>query len=716
MTPEDATSTDSATEGPAPEAATPSLPLQTPLPRLPGVNPKLATALRAQGLETLRDLLEYLPRDYRSESAERDVEALVIDEIQSARGEIVAVDYVSGRRPSRFEATLQDATGKLAIVWFNASYLRTKLRPGMRIRVRGKVKTFRNIPQMVNPKYESVDDATPKDLTNRFRPVYPATADLPSEQIEQLVAGHLDSALPNLDEWFPAGLLHRHRLMSRREAYAKIHRPDNAKQAAEARRRLVYDELMLLQLALSFSRRRREGRISAPVLRLDKTLDARIKARLGFEMTTAQQRAAWQIAADMATGTGMNRLLQGDVGSGKTAVALYAMLVAVANKMQAALLAPTEVLAEQHAFNLRNMLGESSVNIELVTGRTRRGTKRSGEAMLERLEAGQVDIAVGTQALIQKGIDFANLGLVVVDEQHRLGVRQRAVLRGKGYMPHYLVMTATPIPRTLALSFFADFDVSIIDELPPGRQPIRTRWSPYKDLGKVYGFVAAEVDKGRRAYVVFPQIEGSGMTDNPDDVRGLVVEHQALQDRHLPGVAVGMMHGRMTSEEKQQVMADFRSGAVQVLAATTVIEVGVDVPEATVIVIHNAERFGLSQLHQLRGRVGRGEHASTCILLSDATGRDVEQRLGAMVKTNDGFEIAEADLKLRGPGDFFGTRQSGLPPLKVADIGQELELLHVAKDEALALLEHDPDLDKLPVLRQALFDRFGETLNLAQVG
>jgi ATP-dependent DNA helicase RecG len=428
-------------------------------------------------------------------------------------------------------------------------------------------------------------------------------------------------------------------------------------------------------------------------------------------MTRAQQNSVWQIVHDLRSGRPMNRLLQGDVGSGKTAVALYAMLVAIANKMQAAILAPTEVLAEQHFLTLSRLLDGSSVRIELFTNRTKRESRGK---LAKELARGNVHLAVGTQALIQQDIEFANLGLVVVDEQHKLGVRQRAVLKSKGYSPHYLVMTATPIPRSLALSYFADFDLSVIDELPPGRQPINTRWLKPEKAVQAYEFIRKQVAAGRQAYVVVPQIDDNGLEES----KSVRVEFDRLSKTSLKGLRLAMLHGQMTTEEKQATMSEFRAGKTDVLVATTVIEVGIDVPNATVMLIDNAERFGLSQLHQLRGRVGRGSETSYCILISPGTTETSQERLQAMTRTNDGFEIAEMDLKLRGPGEFFGTRQHGLPQLKLADITTELDMLALAKEDALAILAADPKLAASVhrPLRDALIRQFGETLQLAQVG
>jgi ATP-dependent DNA helicase RecG len=686
-------------------------PLKRLATELHGVGPLRAKLLGDLGVHTLGDLLEYFPRDYRFESEELPISQLQEGNVHIARGEVVAVNYTPSYPRPRFEATLDDGTGKLALAWFNAAYLRKSIHPGEVLRVQGKVKFFRGLPQIVGAKWSKVDDATARVAESRFRPIYPASVKLPSEVIGKIVEQNLPDALPCVREWFPPELLWKRDLLSRVDAYRLIHLPADIGEAQKARRRLVYDELMLMQLALGISKSLRGKAITAPVLRIDKLLDQRIRKRFPFTMTRAQESAVYEIAADVQSGKPMNRLLQGDVGSGKTVVALYAMLIAVANRLQAALLAPTEVLAEQHFITLSRALEGSNVRLELFTHRMKKQTKGRLSADLGE---GQIHIAVGTQALLGEDVEFANLGLVVVDEQHKLGVRQRSTLKSKGLSPHYLIMTATPIPRTLALSYFADFDVTTLSELPPGRQPIKTRWLPAAHAGQAYEFVRKQVEKGRQSYLIVPQIDQAGL----DDAKSVTEEYKRLSTGPLAGLRLGMLHGQMSTDEKQAAMTAFRNGSTDVLIATTVVEVGVDVPNATVIVIDNADRFGLSQLHQLRGRVGRGTEQSFCLLIGDAQTESAQERLKAMTRTSDGFEIAEMDLKLRGPGEFFGTRQHGLPEFKLADITSELELLATAKEDALALLKKDPRLiaPELRDLREALLQRFGETLALAQVG
>ncbi len=687
-----------------------SSPLECRIDSIEGIWPTRVKEFARLGVHTIADLLDYFPRDYQYEAAERPISEMVTGQIQTARGEVVACDYVTGR-VARFEATLDDGSGKLALAWFNSAFLRRQIHPGDKLMVQGMVKIFRNLPQMAQAKWWKIDGDEAPVTDSGFRAIYPASTKLKSEAIAETVEQNLDAALPHVQEWFDPHVLAERELIGRRDAYRLIHRPGDLRDAIKARRRLMYDELMLMQLGLGIGKRIRDGRLTAPVLRIDKTLDSRIRKRFPFSLTNAQTNAIWQIVADLQSGRPMNRLLQGDVGSGKTVVAVYVMLMAVANRLQSAILAPTEVLAEQHFLTMSNLLKDTEVKVELFTARTRRQSKGKN---LKGLTDGTVHIAVGTQALLQADIEFANLGLVVVDEQHKLGVQQRAVLKGKGLAPHYLVMTATPIPRTLALSYFADFEVSSINELPPGRQPIQTRLIRSNQAAKAYEFIRGQVASGRQSYIVLPKIDDDGTNES----KSVLKEFEHLSQGPLKGLRLAVLHGQMSTEEKQAVMLAFRNRETDILVATTVIEVGIDVPNATVMLIGDAERFGLSQLHQLRGRVGRGSEVSHCLLLSDATTETAEARLGAMVDSNDGFHIAEMDLQLRGPGQFFGTRQHGLPEFKLTDLSKEMELLQQAKDDAIAILQEDPHLrrEEHRHLREAMKSQIGDDLELAQIG
>jgi ATP-dependent DNA helicase RecG len=682
-------------------------PLDQTLAELRLVTAARAKKLAALGIHTLFDLLDYFPRDYRHESAEVSIGELQGDRYQLTRGEVCAADLVPVRPKPRFNVTLAQGPYRLHITFFNGGYLRGKIVPGSILRVRGSVRVFRNKFTMANPKWELIEpDAPPVDHAI-LRPIYPATADLTSDRIAESVARHLPAAMPAIREWFHPAHVQSRGLIPRPVAFHDIHQPADQTRAFLARRRLMYDELMLMQLGLAISRRRRDADAAshAAVLRIDKNLDQRIRKLFAFEFTPGQLAAAWRIAGDMKGTRPMLRLLQGDVGSGKTAVAVYAMLIAVANGYQAALLAPTQVLAEQHYLTLRNLLVDSKVGIELLTGRTRsKGPNRAARS----IESG---IAVGTQALLEHDVRFSNLALVVVDEQHRLGVRQRQILSQKGNTPHYLIMTATPIPRTLALSRLADLDVTVIDELPPGRQPITTTWLTMSQESVALETIRREVAAGRQAYIVLPSI------DPMDESRGVVDECKRLQSGPLKNLRLATLHGKMKPLDKQGIMLDFRAGRIDVLVATTVIEVGIDVPNATVIVIEFADRLGLSQLHQLRGRVGRGTVPSSCLLLADPATPAAESRLRAVTQTSDGFEIAQLDLSLRGPGEFFGTRQHGLPEFKLADLSSESDLFELARQDSQSLLAADPNLMS-PVhapLRAALRNQFGSSIDLPQI-
>ena len=702
---------------------------------LPGVNVARARLLARLGIHTASDLLRHLPTRYQHETGEQPIADLVVDTVGSARGIIAAMRWVgSYRGKSRLEATLQDDSDTLRLVWFNAGYLRKKLTAGMQLRVQGKVKRYveGRYFEIINPRFEVLDETDDAPAhEERLRPIYPATEDLPSGQIERLIADALPRLLPLVRDPLPEPVRQHHAMPRLAEAYRMIHQPADEEQAASARRRLAFNELFLLQLGIAVKRAYVAHRLAAPPLKHNAAIDEHIRARLPFELTPAQQRVCAQIAADLTRPRPMNRLLQGDVGSGKTVVALYGLLMAVAERKQGALIAPTELLAEQHFASISAMLAGSQVRLALLTGAQPPPNSAERRALEQRLKQGEVDLVVGTHALLTERVRFQDLAVVVIDEQHRFGVAQRAAFRsraasaaaaeGKLATPHHLVMTATPIPRTLSLTLFGDLDVSTIDELPPGRGRIVNRLVEPARAPLVYEHMRQRLARGEQAYVVVPAVEAGGdRTETAAQLKSVREHAQMLGRLFGDAFRVAHIHGRMKRRTREAVMDRFRRGRINVLVATTVIEVGVDVPNATMMVIEHAERFGLAQLHQLRGRVGRATdgRTSVCAFIGEPTTEQARQRLEAITSTNDGFRIAELDLEIRGMGEFFGTRQAGLPPLRVAEIPRDLELLQLARRDAMAVVELDPTLEaeEHATLRRLLLSQYGEALGLIDVG
>lgn len=680
---------------------------------LPGVGPRRAELLAGIGLRTVADLIEYFPLRHEKQES-RQIENLEEGMVATVVGRIAAVHTRFSRRGPTVSATLQDNTGRCMLSWFNAGWMAERICKGMAVRATGRVGVYRELAQLTNPKLEELGaDAGPVDESApaRFVAVYPATAELPSRVLARLIGDNLPRLLPLVREWHAPDYLRERKLVGRRQAIAAMHRPTCDADLEQARRRIAYDELLLMQIAVMLARRNLRRGVESHVLTCTEEIDRRIRRRFPFALTAAQDRAIRSIVTDLARPRPMNRLLQGDVGCGKTVVALYAALVAVANQRQVAIMAPTELLAHQHFRSISAHLTGSRVRIALLTGRQKAGERRR---MLEMIEAGELDIVVGTHALIQEGVRFAKLGLVVIDEQHRFGVRQRAMIRGKGPSPHYLVMTATPIPRTLAMTVFGDLDVTTIDALPPGRAPIVTRLVRPAEQGSAWDFVRARLALGEQAYVVYPLVDESDKLE----LRAATTELARLREQVLSRWEVGLLHGRMESTEREQVMGDFVAGRVQVLVATTVIEVGIDVPRATCMVIEHAERYGLSQLHQLRGRVGRGGSRGYCFLMTGSAAAEDNERLSVLVGTTDGFRIAEEDLRLRGPGEMLGTRQHGLPELRVADLARDGELLRMAQRDAEKLVREDATLrrpEHAP-LREVLAARYESTIGFLGAG
>jgi len=703
--------------------ADPEIKLTTPLSNVRLITPRQADLLGTLGLTNVGKLIAHLPLRHEKLEAETDIASLVIGQIVSARGEVTATRPVRGRKP-RFEAVILDDTGRLDVVWFNAPYMRDKVMPGVRIRVQGKARKHGPGVQLVNPKVDIIREGEdPAGRDERVRPIYPANESITSALIERIIEKIMPFALPLIEDHLTPQYRGERNMPALADAYRMQHAPLFMDEVFSSRRRLAYDELLMLQLGVHMKRAHLRERLKAPILKFNPAIDKHIRERLPFTLTAGQEAVVKDIAADLSTATPTNRLIQGDVGSGKTVVALYAMLMAVAAGRQASLMAPTELLAEQHFASISKMLAGSRVRVELLTGGT---AKADRESILSRAAKGDIDILVGTHALLTESVRVKSLAVAVIDEQHRFGVHQRATLRENASdettTPHVIVMTATPIPRTLAITLFGDLDISSIRGLPPGRRPITTRVVSSEDRGEVYDDIAARIAEGEQAYIVVPAIDpsegaqvGVGPTGPARDLRTVMRE---VQEKWLAGKRIAALHGQLSRDTREQVMERFRLKQIDVLVATTVIEVGVDVPNATVMVVEQADRFGLAQLHQLRGRVGRGAKDSACYLLADPTTPEAQQRLTVMETVNDGFILAEKDLEIRGPGEVFGSRQSGLPPFKVADLMRDRELLAMAKRDAAAWIAQSPFLGREheKTLLRRLVKAYGEQLGLGDVG
>ena len=653
----------------------------TPVRYLKGVGPKTAERFEKLGILTLSDLLCHYPRRYLDFSkpysiaeAPADTECVVKAEVFAKPGGRI---LPGGRRMERI--TAGDDVSSLEITWFNNPYAAQKLELGQEYYFQGIVTGGMLRRQMVNPQVRT--DAQVK--SSPFEAVYPQTEGLTSSAIAKCVRQLLPHA-ELLPDPLPPEMLKKYRLLSKADAVRAIHCPATEEEAFAARRRLIYEELLVLQLGIGRMKNHGAASTGAPMKKADASP---FWESLPFSPTGAQRRAVEEILTDMSSETSMNRLLQGDVGSGKTLVAAAAIWACIRAGYQAALLAPTEILASQHAENLNRLLSPFGMRVALLTGGMKAAARRTTLAAIRDDEA---DLIVGTHAILSEGVEFARLGLAVVDEQHRFGVRQRGLLAEKAANPHLLVMSATPIPRTLGLLMYGDLDISILDELPPGRKPVKTRCITGKKRADLYGFLDREIDSGRQVYIVCPAIEDAGGSG----LNAVKSYYEDIAKAYLPDRRVGLMHGKLKPKEKAEVMDDFKSGRLDALVSTTVIEVGVDVPNATVMVIENAERYGLSALHQLRGRVGRGAAESWCFLVSDNASDSVQKRLKFLCSTSDGFAVAQYDLETRGPGDFFGSRQHGLPTLQIADLMNDTRTLHAAQSEAVALLAEDPLLER----------------------
>jgi ATP-dependent DNA helicase RecG len=676
--------------------------LELPISRIKGVGETIASRLGKLGAASIRDLLYFFPRRFMDFSRRCTVSAL-----ESGKEQTIFVDVWEARqvmlgRMKSSEAVLADETGSIRAVWFNQPWVAKQLKVNTKIALSGRVSEFNYGRVFENPEWEVIED---RELlhTGRMVPVYPLTGGLFPRQVRAVVRNALDGYLAALPEFLPPAVRQRCGLMDLRDAVLQAHYPSDYASQNRARQRLAFDELFLLQIGVLNKKRDWQEEQPGRKFHIEKDGIQTFIGELPFKLTSAQLRVIDEICRDLARELPMSRLLQGDVGSGKTVVATVALLAAVSNGCQGALMAPTEILAEQHFSTLRKLLSSISeetilesnicvfkgimgreIRVALLTGSLAAGDKAGTHGLIKR---GSVDIVVGTHALVQKEVKFAALGLVVIDEQHRFGVLQRSALKQKGYNPHLLVMTATPIPRTLALTLFGDLDISTIDEMPAGRRMIKTRWLKPEDRQRAYNFIRKQAAEGHQSFIICPLIEESESLD----VRAAVAEYERLSREVFPDLKLGLLHGRMKNADKESVMRDFKDGRLDILVSTSVVEVGIDVPNATVMLVEAADRFGLSQLHQFRGRVGRGGIQSYCILLSENPSEYGQERLKAIEDLSDGFALAEKDLELRGPGEFFGTRQSGLPDLKMARLS-DTRLLEIARREARMIFEKDPGL------------------------
>jgi ATP-dependent DNA helicase RecG len=678
--------------------------LELPITSLKGVSTAQAAKFKKLGVNTIRDLLYFFPHRHLDYSRTNYISELSQGEEQTITANVwqAQVTMLGGRRGT--EAIVGDETGNVRAVWFNNPYVAKSLPTNARVVLSGRVRLFGGRYVFESPEWELLED---KELvhTGRLVPLYSLTQGLKPRQVRKLMKEVVDRFAGQVAEFLPYDLRARCSLMELPQAIAQAHYPEDEDAKDKARSRLAFDELLLLQLGvLARKHEWQESQPGTPVRVKRPVLDSFLES-LPFELTTAQQKVLKELLSDLERPRAMSRLLQGEVGSGKTVVATAALLAAAASGYQGAFMAPTEILAEQHFSSVGEILSRTAAEVHkeenlhrfsrlldrpltlaLLIGDLSQASK---QAIQQQIREGEVDITIGTHALIQKGVDFHKLGLVVVDEQHRFGVAQRSALRQKGFNPHVMVMTATPIPRTLALTLYGDLDLSVIDQLPPGRQSIKTKWIKPAQRDSAYAFLRKQVTEGRQAFIICPLVEESEAIQ----ARAAVAEYERLSNEILPDLKLGLIHGRMPAVEKDDVMHRFRAGELDVLVSTPVVEVGIDVPNATVMLVESADRFGLSQLHQFRGRVGRGSEQSYCLLLAENPSEIGRQRLDLIEKIQDGFELAEEDLKLRGPGEFFGTRQSGLPDLRMAKLS-DVKLLELARTEAIRLFEQDPGLKK----------------------
>ncbi|MCJ7459449.1 MAG: ATP-dependent DNA helicase RecG [candidate division Zixibacteria bacterium] len=693
------------------------LDLQSPVQYLKGIGPVKAEALATIGINSVEDLLYHIPRRYLDRSTITPIDELQINSRATVMGTVESYGIKRWRTP-QFWVILRDEKSFLKLVWFSGiKYIQNKFKEGDTVVASGEVRSFYGL-QMPHPEFEIVSGKGEKLIhTGRVIPLYPSTSELKNVYLDsrgfrRTISYLLENLFPQIQETLPARVREELELPSLDWSLKTIHFPDSIEDASKARKRLAFEELFYLELLLALRKRHLGLKEKGSIFNRPGEMVKRFLESLPFELTQDQRKVLNEIYQDVSSGKAMQRLLQGDVGSGKTIVALISMLMAIENGYQTAIMAPTEVLAEQHYLSLSSLLEPLRIEPVLLTSSVKPGERKG---ILGKISSGKGKIIVGTHALIQKEVNFNRLGLAVIDEQHRFGVMQRLSLKLKGESPHLLVMTATPIPRSLALTVYGDLDISVINQMPPGRKKIETRLLDENSSEKGYIFLEEELKKKRQTYIVYPLIEESEKADLKAATEG----YQFLQEKIFPHRKIALLHGRIKREERERIMKAFRSGDYDILVCTTVIEVGLDVSNATLMLIEHAERFGLSQLHQLRGRIGRGEEQSYCILkFSKLVSEEARKRLQILSSTSDGFKISEADLKLRGPGEFFGTRQHGLPDFKIADLSEDLELLFKARDWAFKIVQEDGDLSSKEnlCLRNKFIRNYKDKFKLADIG
>jgi len=662
--------------------------LQDNIQYIKGVGPKRAKLFDKLGIRTVKDLLFYFPRDYLNKISDKHIVDLRINDMASVRGKITGINVEGNKfKKTQFQVFISDGSGYLTLLWFKPTpWLIKQFEVGKEIYILGKIQYYFNKLCVVHPDFEIIQDRKEKTfwVERDILPLYHLTEGISDKVFRKIILNVFEKGV-TLTETIPEYLRVSQNLLSIDKAIRKIHIPENENDIQSSRYRFIFEELFYLELMLA-RKKVNWHKARGFSMELKKTITTELKNTLPFTLTNAQKKVLREIVEDMRSPHQMNRLLQGDVGSGKTIISLFAMLLAVENGYQAALMAPTEILATQHYFSLKEFLKGIDVRIELLLG----GVYSGKQAIKDDIENGKVDIAIGTHSLIQKDVNFHTLGVVIIDEQHRFGVMQRLSLTQKGTAPDKLIMSATPIPRSLALTVYGDLDVSVIDELPPHRQEIYTNWVDAGKKTEIYNFIRKQVRKGRQVYVVCPLVEES----EKSDLKDATSTYEKLQSSIFPEFRIGLLHGQMSNQDKDMIMHEFKEHKIDILVSTTVIEVGIDVPNASIMMIEHAERFGLSQLHQLRGRVGRGKQKSYCVLIAyEPMSEEALKRLNTMKETNDGFKISEVDLEIRGPGEFFGTKQSGFPTFRIANIVRDRQVLEKARSLAFAIIQQDYNLD-----------------------